>query len=209
MNSIPSKSIPAGDFSTWLGATKLALKNRAATDVTCGTCNGCCKSSYFIQIEPDEATALAAIPSDLLFPMPGGAKGHMLMGYNEQGTCPMLVDEQCSIYEQRPRTCRQYDCRVFAACEIDAGGDEKAEVNQRVKQWSFSYADETAKATQAALTSTAKFLHTHPQCFSDGNVPVATQVALLAIKLHRTFLRTEGSESERVEGMRLAIHCLE
>ena len=36
------------------------------------------------------------------------------MGYDERGHCPMLVDGDCSIYEHRPRTCRTYDCRVFA-----------------------------------------------------------------------------------------------
>ena len=56
-----------------------------------------------------------AHPAALRFPRPGRPKGHVVLGYDEHGRCPMLGDHGCTIYEHRPRTCRTYDCRVFAA----------------------------------------------------------------------------------------------
>ncbi|HET7720760.1 MAG TPA: YkgJ family cysteine cluster protein, partial [Acidimicrobiales bacterium] len=100
-------TLPAGRFSTWLV--------RIGVDVPCGTCTACCTSSQFVHIGPDERDTLSRIPKALLFPAPGQPKGHVVMGYDERGHCPMFVDGACSIYEHRPRTCRTYDCRVFPA----------------------------------------------------------------------------------------------
>jgi Fe-S-cluster containining protein len=72
----------------------------------------------FIHISPEETRTIQRIPRELLFPAPGKPKGHVLMGYTDQGYCPMLVAGECSIYEDRPQTCRDYDCRVFAATGI-------------------------------------------------------------------------------------------
>src|SRR5262249_465616 len=110
------QELPAGEFSSWLRLTRraLQLKNIGA-DVPCGECNACCGSSYFIHIKPEETQTLNRIPKALLFPAPGLPKGNVLMGYNEKGECPMLIDNKCSIYEHRPQTCRDFDCRIFAA----------------------------------------------------------------------------------------------
>src|SRR5262249_23063586 len=110
---------PAGDFSTWLAATRRALGSDADVDVPCGTCTAGCTASYFIHVRPDETRTLARIPKALLFPAPGLPKGHKVMGYGENGHCPMLVDNACSIYADRPQTCRTYDCRVFPASGIE------------------------------------------------------------------------------------------
>ena len=59
---------------------------------------------------------------------------------NADGTCPMLACGQCTIYAQRPQTCLDYDCRVFAAAGIDAGGEDKAVINRRVRDWRFRFA---------------------------------------------------------------------
>src|SRR5664280_1492290 len=107
--------LDAGDFSPWLASINGALRGEHGSDVPCGDCTACCTSSQFIHIEPDELDTLAQVPSELLFPAPRLPDGHVLMGYDERGHCPMLVDDRCSIYEHRPRTFRVYDCRVFAA----------------------------------------------------------------------------------------------
>ena len=93
----------------------------AASDmhVPCGACTACCTSSQFVHIEPDETDTLAHVPAVLRFPAPGLPKGHVVMGYDERGHCPMLVDGACSIYEHRPRTCRTYDCRIFAVTGVE------------------------------------------------------------------------------------------
>ena len=119
----PSGGAPAaGDFSAWLDEMLGALRGERAADVPCAGCTACCTSSQFVHIEPDETDTLAHIPPELLFPAPLAPRGHVVLGYDERGHCPMLVDDQCSIYEHRPRTCRTYDCRVFPAAGIEIGG---------------------------------------------------------------------------------------
>ena len=123
--------LDAGDFSSWLAGMRAALRGEAESDVPCDGCTACCRSSQFVHIEPDEADALAHIPAELLFPAPRLPRGHVLLGYDERGHCPMLVDDRCSVYEHRPRACRTYDCRVFAAAEVELDDNAKADDRAR------------------------------------------------------------------------------
>ena len=109
---------PAGDFSTWLKSTIEGQKSGDGNDVPCGECVACCTSSYFIHIGPEETNTLSHIPSKLKFPAPGLPKGNIVLGFDEDGKCPMFVDSKCSIYEHRPKTCRTYDCRIYPATGI-------------------------------------------------------------------------------------------
>ena len=136
-------SVPAGEFGTWLAGMQAALDGQADSDVPCGTCTACCRSSQFVHIEPDETATLALIPEELLFPAPGQPPGHRVMGYDQDGCCPMLVDDACSIYEARPRTCRVYDCRLFAA--LGRVNDATPMIAARIRAWEFSYADEDTR----------------------------------------------------------------
>ena len=111
--------LPAGGFAEWLAGMERSLRGEADSDVPCGGCTACCTSSQFVHIEPDEVETLAHIPADLLFPAPRLPRGNVLLGYDERGHCPMLVDGACSIYAHRPRTCRIYDCRVFPATGVE------------------------------------------------------------------------------------------
>ncbi len=126
-------NIDAGDVSVWLEA----YRSGEDADVPCGACTACCEASYFIHVTPADAAARRHIPAELLFAAPGQPDGHLVMGFDEHGRCPMLQDGRCAIYPHRPQTCRDYDCRVFAATGIDAGGADKAGVNARAAQWRF------------------------------------------------------------------------
>jgi hypothetical protein len=151
------RDLDAGDFSSWLSNMQSALRGERAADVPCGECTACCTSSQFVHIAPDETETLAHIPPELLFPAPRMPPGHVVLGYDERGHCPMLVDNRCSIYEHRPRTCRTYDCRIFPAAGIAVDGD-KPLIARQVARWRFSFrsdADRTGyKAVQAAAAST-------------------------------------------------------
>ena len=105
--------LPAGAFSEWLAQMRLVLRGDGEADVPCGECTGCCTSSQFVHIEPDESDTLAHVPAALRFPAPGLPPGHVVLGYDERGRCPMLGADGCTIYANRPRTCRTYDCRIF------------------------------------------------------------------------------------------------
>src|SRR5207237_7191020 len=136
--------LPAGDFSSWMIDIRAALRGERDSDVACNGCTACCTASQFVHIAPDEIDTLSHIPAELLFPAPGRPPGHVVLGYDERAHCPMLIDNRCSIYEHRPRTCRSYDCRIFAATGLDvADGDEtKLLISERAKRWRFSYATE-------------------------------------------------------------------
>lgn len=198
MSSDGGRQLPAGEFSTWLHATRDALAAGGGADVPCGECTACCRSSYFIHVEPDERAALAAIPEALLFPAPGRADGHRVLGFDEDGCCPMLVDDRCSIYADRPRTCRSYDCRVFAAADILAGANDKAPVAERAMRWRFSFPTEQDGAEHAAVKSAAMFLREHAEHFAGEGIDNPSRLALLAIKAHEVFLEPDrGVEAVR------------
>jgi len=106
--------------------TQGVIRTGDTSNVPCGSCTACCTSSQFIHIAPDEVDPLGVIPRDVLFPAPRLPVGHVLMGYDDNGHCPMLVDGACSIYEHRPRTCRTYDCRAFAASGLELDDPTKS-----------------------------------------------------------------------------------
>lgn len=153
-----TERLPAGEFGAWLGELAAALRGDGETDVACGDCTACCRSRQFIHIDADEHDALAHIPAELLFPAPGQPKGTVLMGYDQHGRCPMLGEHGCTIYAHRPRTCRTYDCRVFAATGVFPDEPEKADIAARAAQWEFRYEAPGARAEHEALVSAAAAL---------------------------------------------------
>ena len=195
---IPLATIDAGDFRSWLNGTKATQVDGADADVPCGDCNGCCKSFYFIHVTPNDTAALAAIPEELLFAAPGAPPGHLVMGYTDQGHCPMLVEDRCSIYSARPQTCRAYDCRIFSAAGMQPGETDKALVSERTARWEFRYTSAADQATQQAIERAATWLTAEreaqdsllPKDFVPGN---STQLAVLALQTHHLFAAPDQS----------------
>jgi hypothetical protein len=160
-------------------------------DVACGDCAGCCTSSYVIKVRPHETRALAAIDAKFLSDSPGGAPARQ-MGYLDNGHCPMYSARGCSIYPDRPETCRTYDCRVFTAAGMPAGGADKSVINERVARWRFEFPTEHDRREQRAVQSAADFLRQHPVRFPGGHVPSrASEIAVLAVKTYEVFMHGE------------------
>ena len=149
----------AGAFSEWLTEMQGALRGERDAVVPCAGCTACCTSSQFVHIAPDETATLARIPAELLFPAPRMPRGHMVLGYDEHGRCPMLVDDACSIYEDRPQTCRNYDCRIYAATGVEPD-DDKPLIAAHVHSWRFDLAAPGAGGRQAAVFAAVSFLRT-------------------------------------------------
>ena len=188
--------LPAGGFSAWLRRTRIALVDESGADVPCGECIACCTTSHFVHVRPDEADALAHIPRELLFAAPGLPRGNVLLGYDENGRCPMVAGDGCSIYEHRPLTCRNYDCRVFAAAGIAA--DQQA-ITQRSRRWKFGYPAQDDRDRHASVRAAAAFLQAHA-----GSFPAAAalrdpmHVAIFAVKVCEVFA---GSDAPGTSGV--------
>ena len=176
------------DVGRWLDGIDAALADGATADVPCGDCTACCTSHQFVLVEPDEAETLARIPSELLFAAPRRPTGHLLLGYDERGHCPMLHDGRCSIYEHRPRTCRTYDCRVLAAAEVDVAADGKPAIAEAVARWAFAARTETDAAELEAVRRAARYLERRVDDLPAELRPVtATQVAVTSVRLRGAF----------------------
>lgn len=184
--------LTAGDFSRWMTDVQAAIRGHGESDVPCGTCTACCTASQFIHIGPDETETLAHIPPGVLFAAPRLPPGHLLMGYDERGHCPMLVEGECSIYPFRPRTCRTYDCRVFPAAGVAPDGD-KVLIADRASRWEFNYSSDDDRTQHDAVRASASYLREHHEVFPNGNLPAsATQLAVAAIEAHVAFVAPGG-----------------
>jgi hypothetical protein len=111
----------------------------------------------------------------------------------------MLVDEACSIYEHRPRTCRAYDCRVFAAAGLADDVDGKAMISSAAKAWRF---DPVVGTHLQAIRAAATFLLEHRAELGDVLPATVTHLAVLAFEIHELWLR--GSPDVSVVRGRIA-----
>jgi Fe-S-cluster containining protein len=189
--------LDAGAFTAWLAGMEGALRGERSSDVPCGGCTACCSSHQFVLIEPDEAETLAHVPAPLLFPAPGRPEGHVLLGYDERGRCPMLGDDGCSIYAHRPRACRTYDCRVLAAAGVDVEEDQPL-VARRARRWRFSHPTEVDRIEHEAVRAAAAFLASRPEVFSEGRAAHGSDLAALAVDAHDAFITAESGSAGRV-----------
>jgi hypothetical protein len=107
------------------------------------------------------------------------------MGYLHDGTCPMLSNGKCSVYRSRPQTCRDYDCRIFAAAGLIAGGVDKSVINKRVREWQFTYASPDDERAHCAVQAAAAFIQNKAVSSPRGRVPTTpTGIAVLATKVY-------------------------
>jgi hypothetical protein len=111
----------------------------------------------------------------------------------------MLKPSGCAIYAKRPQTCRSYDCRIFAAAGIPAGGHDKAGINARVERWRFAYPSERDREEHAAVRAAAAFIRDKAGSFPGGRVPGdPSQLGVLALKAYAVFL-TDGATASAGE----------
>ncbi len=116
------------------------------------------------------------------------------MSWRHDGTCPALECNRCTIYAQRPTTCRDYDCRVFVPAGLDAGDERKAVINERIRAWRFRIESADERDAFDAIRRHATFIRDRRECFpNEGRgVPSApTGIAVLAMKSFGVFLRED------------------
>lgn len=147
----------AGPFSEWLELTQNAILTGCEVDVPCRDCSACCKSGFNIAVSKKEKEIMERVPKSLLLEFPGVPDIYYLEP-DLQGRCHLLEKKLCSIYEDRPWSCRTYDCRIYTATGILP--DEKAQspVNQRIRSWKFSYPTQLDRDQHIKLLRAAALL---------------------------------------------------
>lgn len=81
--------------------------------VPCGSCNACCRvNGFVVDLHPEEGDDLSTYEWDLVWRSDKKEWSHALKR-GEKGECIYLKENRCSIYERRPATCRQFDCRNY------------------------------------------------------------------------------------------------
>ncbi|MEJ0100147.1 MAG: YkgJ family cysteine cluster protein [Pseudomonadota bacterium] len=164
---------------------RAVLHGEQIADVPCDGCVGCCVSSYAIPLRPTDKTALAAVPDRYLhLPVDGG---FALMRHRDDGTCPMLEARRCTIYADRPQTCRDYDCRIYAATGLLPDG-ERPVIRDRVLEWRFAFTTSQDLAQREALSRAVHFIQQHAALFpSNVRAGSAAAAAVLAVKVWPLF----------------------
>jgi hypothetical protein len=151
-------------------------------------------SSYAIALRPADRVALAAVPARYLHLPVDGRLAHM--NYREDGTCPMLEARRCTIYADRPQTCRDYDCRIYAATGLLPDGDRPV-IRDRVLEWRFDLPTERDTAQRVALQRAARFISDHAALFPSALRPnSAAAMAVLAVKVWPLFTN-DGATNEK------------
>jgi len=173
---------------------RAVLKGEQTADVPCDGCVGCCVSFYAIALRPVDKAALSAVPDrHLRLPVDGGLA---YMGYRDDGTCPMLEAGRCTIYADRPQTCRDYDCRIYAATGLLPDGHRPV-IEERVLEWRFDFSTEEEMRQSEALRRAACFIREHGALFPPGiRAESAAAVAVLAVKVWPLFRNEKGGGSE-------------
>jgi uncharacterized protein len=180
-------SVDAGSFGQWLAAMRAVLRGEAEADVPCGDCIGCCISSYPIPLRPEDVKARAEVPEQFLLGATATGERWM-MGFREDGSCPFMQQRQCGIYASRPQTCRDYDCRLYAAAGLVPDGN-RAVIEQRVREWRFSLDSAAEQAQAEAVRRAAHFIRDNALLFAPGmRARSATAAAVLAVKTYPVFL---------------------
>jgi len=187
MSSQATHGVDAGSFGQWLATMRAVLRGERIADVPCGDCIGCCVSSYPIPLRPEDARVRAEVPEQFLLGQ--AAQGQRwLMGFREDGSCPFMNGRACGIYEDRPQTCRDYDCRIYAAAGLVPDG-QRPVIERRVGEWRFSFSSAEERASADAVRRAAQFIRAHAALFPPSmRAGSATAAAVLAVKTHGLFI---------------------
>jgi Fe-S-cluster containining protein len=187
-----TREIDAGDFGEWKRQMTAMLRGTGGIAVPCGDCRGCCSAYWPVALRSSDAAAAVLIPSEWLMTPANAPPGVSYMSFRPDGTCPMLTAGNCQIYSHRPQTCRDFDCRIFAATGIQSAGDGRQQIDDRIGAWRFRFTSPADEATRAAMQAAASFIQeahrTHPSLPLPAS-PIA--IAGLAFKAHQIFLTPE------------------
>lgn len=196
MPAAEAQPVDAGPFGQWLAGMRDVLRGKRDADVPCGSCIGCCVSSYPIPLRPEDVRARAEVPEAFLLGRTGSGD-RWLMGFREDGSCPFMNERKCGIYADRPQTCRDYDCRIYAAAGLVPDGNRPV-IEQRVREWVFTFETDAQRAEAAAVRRAAGFVRVNAALFpANVRAGSTTAAAVLAVKTYPLFMTAESAPPEQ------------
>jgi hypothetical protein len=108
----------------------------------------------------------------------------------------MLEAGRCTIYADRPQTCRDYDCRIYAATGLLPDGGRPVIV-ERVREWRFADLTSEEAGQREALFQAARFIRENAALFPPAaKARSAAAVAVLAVKVWPMFAHEKGDRPE-------------
>jgi len=97
----------------------------------------------------------------------------------------------------RPKTCRTYDCRIFAATGVEIDDHDKRLISEQARRWEFDFLTQADRVEQDAVLAASSFLREHSHLLPDNTVPTnPTQLAVLAIEIHEAFLKRDEATGQ-------------
>lgn len=169
--------------SQWVDDFTRHISEHEGIDVPCGDCAACCESSMFILLRPEDSAAKRAIPSELRFVAPGMPEGFEVMGYDQDGRCPMHR-RGCTIYAERPLTCRQFDCRVFPVTETTADEQSMQSIYRASQRMQFLPQTGEDQRLIQRLSRIAQVLHDDAKSSTSTMPRHSSSRASMAIEVH-------------------------
>lgn len=187
-------------FHSYMVEAQENIRTSKEQNVPCGTCTACCTSSYFKVVEADEVETINKIPKHLRHYSPGLSEGSILIGYDSNGHCVMLKDGQCSIYDFRPKMCREFDCRVFVVSGLQVEEDDKALISKRVENWEIIYENGLKQIDHDKLKKVAKFLEENRNDLGLEIIPDnSTELSNFVLRYYDDFLSNFPNITDQID----------
>ena len=84
-----------------------ASSSTPAGSVPCNGCVRCCVGDAIRLLPDDDAHKYMTVPHPFI-------PGARMLDHKESGACIYLAETGCSIHFDKPRMCREFDCRTVA-----------------------------------------------------------------------------------------------
>lgn len=151
-------------------------------NVPCGECNACCRSPNMkVGLTHDEAMQLPSVEY---------LNGGWSLKKNEDGSCSLLIEGRCSIYDRRPKACRVYDCRLRNVIGVMPANDPI--MKDAYLQWSAP----RFETVEDRYSSIALITAYREACKRGSGAPVVHAVETYKLYLNRARQVCESARAE-------------
>lgn len=160
---------------------------KAGLNVPCGECNLCCGSYLKVTVSEEESNR-DSLTIEEYEDKDGNTAKRVLKDSN--GTCVHLTGKGCSVYEDRPATCRVFDCRQRLVANV-----ADKHTRPMVLQWDTAewFTPENDIYIQAVRMAARNYAKQRP----DAGVAETTQYAITNWHKYLGGVRQQVSEGKQ------------